>query len=274
MARLDYGHIGIYNETALSLGDEDGSALATNSRGELIVPDYFTEVGSGTVPGVTPLLHASQSPFIGTSFKTIWDVDGELSFPTAAETWEIVSSSTEDNPVGTGTVGVFITSLDGDYVTQSQVVFLNGTTPVTLSGTHIRHQQTIQIAAGSNEFNVGDITIRVSGGGAVRARLLAGNGRTYHSYYTVPAGTVLVGTQVSAYTPKNEDAVISTQVRPLGGGWVPTSPDITVYNSSFVLPLKAGSNINEKTDLRVRAKSTNTDVTVGFILEGVIRATE
>lgn len=111
--------------------------------------------------------------------------------PSSAESWEIVSDNVNDTAAGTGARTVSITTLDGSYAEVTQTITLNGTTAVALTGTHLRINSATVVTAGSGGVNTGLLTIRVSGGGAARAYLSAGDGILNQCKYTVPAGHTL-----------------------------------------------------------------------------------
>ena len=91
--------------------------------------DYFIEVARGNVSGQSIFKLQGINPSIGTTFEDIWDVAGQdLVLPTSAETWEVVSTNANDSAAGTGTRVVIVESLDINYVTQSQIVVMNGVT--------------------------------------------------------------------------------------------------------------------------------------------------
>lgn len=121
----------------------------------------------------------------------------EYSFASAAEAWEVVSSSAADTVGGAGAETVILMALDSAWnMIDLFSVNLNGTTPVQLPGgaRYFRFNGAgiggITNATGRRR-NQGDITIRVSGGGAVRGIIPALVGVTRQAIYTVPAGYTL-----------------------------------------------------------------------------------
>jgi len=72
----------------------------------------------------------------------------------------VLSSSVLDTSAGTGARTINVMGLDANYVLQSEIVTLNGVTPVNTVNTFIRvHSASIQ-TAGSGGVNAGTITVR------------------------------------------------------------------------------------------------------------------
>ena len=69
-----------------------------------------------------------------------------------------------------------------------ETVTLNGTTPVTLTKQYIRMFRGIILTAGSNETNVGNVTVEDSDNGQVAIYIAADDGQTQQAIYTIPAG--------------------------------------------------------------------------------------
>jgi len=230
--------------------------------------DFSVQVASGRVTGFKPVTVNSINPSVGKIFEDVWDEGGIFVYPTAGETWEIVSSSVNDTSAGTGARTVEITSLDTDYVLQTEIATLNGTTPVTLSNTHFRPRIAIVQTIGSGEVNDGNITIRVSGGGNTRLLIRAGLNNSFSGHYTVPAGTIAIILSLNQFIPKNEDVVIKHQAR-LVGADKPflTGSEISIYQTPFDFPNDAKMALPEKTDFKIQVKSTNTAVAVNCVID-------
>src|ERR1044071_8594902 len=101
--------------------------------------DYDADVSRSLVSGVSRVA-ALCTRSIATAFNSlsagqdIWGgVNNEMTFPTANESWEVVSSSANDTVGGSGSETVTFTILDFAYAEIATfTVNLNGTTPVIL----------------------------------------------------------------------------------------------------------------------------------------------
>jgi hypothetical protein len=112
---------------------------------------------------------------------TIWDEGTNYSFPSdSGQAMEVVSTHTSDNQ------SVFVEGLDENFQIKTEIVNLNGTTPVPLVGLWSRvfraHND------GSTDF-IGDVYVQ-NQVGAIKthyAKILIGNNQTLMSVYTIPS---------------------------------------------------------------------------------------
>lgn len=128
--------------------------------------------------------------------ETVWPNSGLYPWMTGATSLEAVSTSVQDSPTGTGIGAISLTLLDTNYVASIVPVTLNGTTAVPISGTWFRINGGLTTTKGSGASatratNAGDIIIRDSGGGTVRAVIPTGKGITRQAVFTVEAGYTL-----------------------------------------------------------------------------------
>lgn len=238
--------------------------------------DFLLEVSKGTITGHENITFGGANPSIGKSFETLWDAGGIYTAPTAAETWEILSDSTDDDgsPIGTGARTIVITGLDTAYAEQTEVIIMNGTTPVVTTRTDwFRPRAITVITSGSNRANVGTITLRVSGGGALRSTILPDNAQSFNGFYTVPAGLTAYLLQYTPTIPKNEDVSIRSLVTLLGSGTDISGGEAKVYQNAIAVAFQTNPVLVQKTDFHLLAKSTNEDVNVsiGFELIEVVQ---
>lgn len=112
---------------------------------------------------------------------------GVYPYPSVAGALEVVSSDAADAAAGTGMRTVLIMGLDAEWLLKSEIVTLNGITPVALPGTWIRTHRMYGITAGSGKVNVGTVTVRPSGGGVTLLDIPPDFGQSVHGIFTVPA---------------------------------------------------------------------------------------
>lgn len=144
---------------------------------DLSSPHALLEIARKRIPGVEPVNLFGVNKDIGLTYETIWNGPTALiPRPSSAVTMSVVSSSASD------TMPVLIQGLDADYSEVSDIITLNGTTPVSNSVQFLRINSAV-ILAGSN---VGNISI--SNAGTVYAYIAAEHGLTQACNYTVPAG--------------------------------------------------------------------------------------
>ncbi len=153
--------------------------------------------------------------------EDVAETGDSITWPTAAETLEILSSSSSDdgNPVGIGAREVTIEGVDASWDLKTETITLNGTGVVTLGGTWLRVNRMFVLTAGTSTTNVGTITCRVASAGATRLIIAIGKGQTLHAAWTVPQG--YTGYLVSMYGSLDTgvtEATFTIWVRPLVDG--------------------------------------------------------
>lgn len=118
--------------------------------------------------------------------KTLWA--GALFTPlTTASTLTIVSASTADDDGSTGVNTVEIFGIDENREEAIETVTMNGTTEVTVSGLWFGVNRIKVVTAGSAGTNVGLLTCRVTGAGAIQAYVPASRGITQQLIYHQPS---------------------------------------------------------------------------------------
>lgn len=81
-----------------------------------------------------------------------------VTFPTAATTLQLSSTSANDNPAGTGAIAVQISGLDVNYDIITEIVVMNGTSATTATTQEFFRVNQLQVvSAGSTDLNAGFI---------------------------------------------------------------------------------------------------------------------
>lgn len=107
----------------------------------------------------------------------------------AADTLEVFSSSTVDNPAGTGAWTVRLFGLDANWNPLVEDVILDGTTPVDTVSQFIRMDRARVLTAGTGGENAGGITARQKATPLnVMMIMPAGYNSTMIAAWTIPAG--------------------------------------------------------------------------------------
>lgn len=219
---------------------------------------YGLEVQKGNVPGTTWVGRATRSVDItNAGFVDIWGSTANIVQATANETLEILSSDANDTLLGTGAQQILVEYLDDSHIEQTVTADMNGVTPVTLNADMFRVQNAVVISSGTGKTNAGDITVRVSGGGTKKRTIMAGFSLSEDSHYTVPAGKNAFLTKTSPLWPKNEDGDWRGIITPFGTNTEVASGQFPVYQNVYDVLFTAPIFVAEKSDITVRAKSTN-----------------
>lgn len=244
-----------------------------NGRGGFFLSNlpFAMAAGLGVVPGATRVAILGHNPDVdtGTDPEDVWEGGGLYPFLAAAATLEVVSTSVNDTAAGTGARTVLVSGLNSSYATITEVVILNGTTPVSTVNQFLRVNIFTTTSAGSGEQNAGDITLRVAGGGTVQSIMRAGYGFGRSAIYTVPAGFTLFITSavmgVFAPDPKitNGASFGFFQRSSTGNRRIPLEFQVTSL-TPYMHETKEGIVLSERTDFTIRCVTTqqdNTDVT-------------
>lgn len=177
---------------AYNLDVETGLWTATSGHhGLLSVTDYRDLISLGLVANHVTFRVLGYNADVDNVTEDVWDVGGEYVLPTAGMQMELVSSAAADSSASTGIRSVDVHYLDSSYVTQNEVVVLNGVTPVTTVATNIlRIQQIHAQTVGTGGVAAGNIDIRHLADTPIYARIATGRNVSTGAIWTVPAGKV------------------------------------------------------------------------------------
>lgn len=144
---------------------------------------FRTRVSMGKVVDARPVFMFGYNPDVQNVEETIWDHGGVYSYPSTPIQMTISSSSASSNAV------VSIVGLGADYVEQTELIEVNGQTPVATTKSYLRINGMSALTgtvADSIYLGAGVVTAGVPA--TVYARIINGNNRAEMGLYTVPAG--------------------------------------------------------------------------------------
>lgn len=212
------------------------------------------------VPGFSQIVVAGQNPDVDTGSlpEDVWGAGGQLVYPTVATTLEVVSSSTSDTSAGVGARSVIVNCLAADWtILPQETVPTNGTTPVVTTTSCYRVNPPFRVlTAGSSNTNVGDITLRISGGGATQRTILAGQGQALAAHFSVPAGRTAYVTDTLIGIGRGGGLDVSLDVAPfrrtnLGPWFLENNYPVNSGGSNVTtVSPRLISSYPEKTDIR------------------------
>lgn len=233
--------------------------------------DYFVQVARNNVPGHALRAIQAKEDNSDTVYADVWGYSGNLVYPTAAETWEILSDDPNDAVGGTGARTGVIISLDEDYNEQVVPFSLNGTTPVTLASTHFRPQSNgvVVLTAGTSGSNIGTITVRREGDGLVRSVILPDDTISYDTHFTIPVGKTAYVLQTFNVFEKNFEGSARLRTKDStipDASWTGTVP-VALYQNLVSFNVQAKLPIPEKTDIKGQLISKNSGGRVSIIVE-------
>jgi len=177
--------------------------------------DFFMDVAMGKIQGYRIKHVHGVNHDIDTGVEDIWSggVHPYPFFPITAHAMEIVSTSVADLPVSTGAATVMVVGLNHKFEEQSEVVTMNGTVAAQLRLRYRRINGMRVVEGGAlnnpNIPNAGQITVRISGAGAIASTIEIGDGKSLSSIYTVPRNHTAYIASFSANTGNGKDSHIS-----------------------------------------------------------------
>lgn len=229
--------------------------------------DFFQLVADGSIPGCSVIEKFGENPEVesGTTPEDVWDYGGLYVFSSVADIDRLSSSSAAD------TQDVLIIGLDEGWNEVTQVVTLNGQTPVSLSTSLVRVYRMVNI--GSVDM-AGEVYCFVNGGvtdgvpdnsSDVRAGIRGGNNQTLMCVYTVPNGKTgyfwggYVAVSRAGVQPANVD--FSWRARAYGGVFTVASriSCVSVGSSTWNYTYKAPVRLPARTDVIIRCESVSND---------------
>jgi len=228
---------------------------------------YVYDIAEGNVPN-----HFSHSTF-GRTFSVnqteveLWEVGGAYKFPGAPMQMQVVSSSANDSASGSGARQVDIHYLDNNYVQHSELITLNGTTPVNTAAANILRINNFHvIVAGSSKCSAGNIDIRNLAGTEIYSRISASRNASLQAIWTVPDGYTLYLTawKCGAFLTTGKIAFIMLRTTSdhdgnLTPGLFMHKDIISLYNNHAVIPFAAPIKIPSRADVKLTGYADKTD---------------
>ena len=162
--------------------------------------DFYFEVSIGNIPGHRAIHKFGHNPDAN-SAGVFWPImeaaaagaktEYEGFNAVVAQTVSIVSvgaGGVNDTAAGTGAQVVEVFGLDSRFVPQSELVILNGATPVLTTKLYIRMDVAIVRRGGALGSNQGALTGTQSGSGFQFFVVAIGDNRTMQATFTIPEG--------------------------------------------------------------------------------------
>lgn len=247
----------VVNNGAVNVPNATGMAIARNfdDPSATKVP-WELQVAAGDVPGWDPFYANGYVTGLETSgYKDVWMGSTNLVVPTTNESYQIRSTNAADTAAGTGARTVLVTSIGTDGNEQSQVVALNGTTAVPLTGLHsFPMGGMFCLTFGSGHQNAGDIILETTGG-VLRNQITATEGNALAAIFKIPMNRVLYPRSLDFHTggaAKPVDVRIRIWL-PGSNGWI-SNGHIPFIESSFGTIFPATFQFEPGTIVKYEAK--------------------
>lgn len=155
--------------------------------------DFDYRVALGLVPGYETWNKFGYNDNVPIGTEVIASFGGTYTPLAAAETLSVVSTSVNDITAGTGATTVVISGVDNDFNHVTEVLAMNGTTPVITTNAFRGVSRVSIYLAGALKVNEGTITLTSTVSATTEAQLPAGQGTTQQAiYHTSATGTILM----------------------------------------------------------------------------------
>lgn len=236
--------------------------------------DFTAEVALGRRQGWTTWNKFGYNTDVDTTTdpEIVASWGGTSQYITAGETLSVVSTSTADDgdPAGTGANSVIIYGVESNWDAITEVVTLNGTTPVVTTNSFIGVNRMAIYLAGTGKTNAGTITATASSSGYTMGQMPIGQGTSQQLIFYVPRNHQFLATWLVLNALKEGPAsapIVTFR------GWVysaTSNAEYEVYRGSedtnattdLILNPAEPFIIGEKSILWFTAETTQNDTTV------------
>ena len=230
----------------------------SDAVGEVHSDLFKIAVAQGKIPGWATFKKFGLNDAVTSGTEEMWPLGTARTFQSSAFVASAVSSDAADAAAGTGARTLTIQGLDENHLPVEETITMNGLTPVVTTQTFLDVNRAFNVTAGSNEVNVGNITISLNS--AASAYVAAGAGQTLQTHYIVPAAKKLVVSYfnigVGRMTGSN-DLHIRSQIKlfETDAAWR-TKNDVYIWNGGSYRNGDSINLIEPKTSIRQQIIST------------------
>lgn len=185
MKKIDRDYV---SAEAMVIEDEVGELQYVSNNQRVPTEEYLIDVARGKINGAVPIASYGKRTTTGAETNRVIWPNGIFSIPPAAGVqMSLASTSVNDSSAGTNIRTVEMHYLDANLLEQTEIITLNGTTPVLTVATDIRFINCLHVVTfGTSAYAAGDIT--ASNGGTTYSQISTGYLRCTSSARMVPAG--------------------------------------------------------------------------------------
>ena len=223
---------------------------------------FDLQVARGQIDGHSTVNIYGYQPSVGTTSIPVWENATAYTYPVAAATMYLSGSNGD-------TATITIVGLDASYAPITEVLTLNGTTPVATTKQYLRINSMF-VSMGSATNPAGAVYLKNSGGTVTYAQINVGVGRTQAAIYTVPAGFTYFLQRVNVYTSLNGNDYVTYQNKTISPAGVvqltQQAPFAMGYEALRIMPRP----ITEKTDIQLMCKVQTGTGAVAVAQEGYL----
>ena len=219
--------------------------------------EFYLKVAKGDYYNISTVFKFGRSNAVGLTEIPIWDGDAAYTFLDTAEYINVSSTSVNDTALGSGARTLIMYGLDANFNEISEVITLNGTTPVKSTNQYLRLFRALILTSGTNTpvggANLGIISFTGFTTATLQARIKANEGQTLMAIYTVPAGKTAFITGGVFSVGSGKSCTFRGKFRNCLGTTCAFSNKFTIemYESSQYLPFATPLRVPEKTDMLI-----------------------
>ncbi len=251
-----------------------------NSQGSMNFPQLDIALGNvGRVSKPIDTFGRNQDIDTGSVPEDVWNVGGLWVPPTQARVHEVVSDNVNDTVAGSGARTIMLEGLDANWDAITEIIAMNGTTPVITQNSFVRINSATILTAGLSLENAGQIDITAQVDSTISARINPTAGKSEMAIRTIPAGKIGILSERPWISMNKQGGTSGAMIdicfrsRPYADN--PEMPwrnlgsvALSVEGTSIAyLPFSIYETVPEKTDLALRCTSVtdnNMDVSGGF----------
>jgi hypothetical protein len=222
---------------------------------------FELQVARGLIKGHSLVNIFGYQLAVSSTFIPIWENATVYTYPSAATVMQMVSSSASDTAVA-----VRIMGLNAAYEPITEVVTLNGTTPVVTIGSYFRINSLVTVAGNA----AGTITLSASG--VTYGKINVGVGRSQMSLYSVPAGYSFYLTRVDMFSNLSGGSGnyclyrVQSEFQNGVSLDVLQAPFTDRYEARRIVPFP----YLEKTDIQWQVRTSQQTAEIGAVIEGIL----
>lgn len=226
------------------------------------IEEFNLQVARGQIAGHSTLNIYGYQPAIGTTSIPVWENATAYTYPVSAITMYLSGTNGD-------TAQILVSGLDSYYLPISEVVTLNGATPVATVKQYLRINN-MSVTVGSATNPAGIVYLKNQAGTVTYAQINAGIGRTQMAIYTVPAGYTFYLQRVAIYTSLNGNDYVTYQNKTISAAGVvqvtQQAPFSVNYDALRITPRP----VLEKTDIQLQCRIQTGTGSVAVAQEGYL----
>lgn len=225
--------------------------------------EFWLQVARGQIRGHSIVHIFGYNPDIDSAAEeTVWTAGGLYQHLSSPAIMTVSSSSTSDTSAGVGARTVYILGINSTGGEVSEIVTLNGQTPVNTTHTYTEIQRCNVVTVGSTAHNVGNISIgtgTVTSGvpANIYGHILATENASLMGHYTVPIGYTgyLISGSMSSGT-ESGNSYVTGRLKVKNNGIIYTLAIVTFNNGQTRFDFTYPVAISENSCIQATAETT------------------